>query len=89
MCVCVRRNTSANVIVLDRGSGQLIDEKIPTYIRLGIRAIYRSGFGPVRKGLDTKMVKAVLQNLSIRQGRKYDDPASAASIRRTPCGEAI
>ena len=82
---------------------------MPTYIRLGIRAIYRSKFGTVRKGawrrrwmgergrlpnahpspvdtppgLDSKMVKAVLQNLTTRQGKKYDDPASVASIRRT------
>jgi hypothetical protein len=37
-----------------------------------------------RAGLDSKMVKAVLQNLTLRQGRKYDDPASVASIRRMP-----
>jgi len=41
---------SGNVIVFDRATGRLIDEKMPAYIRLGIRAIYRSKFGTVRKG---------------------------------------
>ena len=38
------------MLVYDRATGTLVDEKMPTYIRLGIRAIYRSKFGTVRKG---------------------------------------
>jgi hypothetical protein len=39
------RDHAANVLVYDRATGQLIDEKMPTPIRLAIRAIYRSKLG--------------------------------------------
>ena len=45
---------SANVIVVDRATGQLIEEKIPVYIRLSIRALYKNKFSTVRKGTKAK-----------------------------------
>jgi len=72
---------NANVLVLDRQSGQLIDEKIPVYIRMGIRMVYRSRLGSLRKSLDSKMARAFLSSQSIKQGQKFDDPTSVAYIK--------
>ena len=55
---------------------------MPLSIRLGIRMIYRNKLSKVRKGLDTKVSRSILQKLTMRQGRKYNDPKSQQSIKR-------
>jgi len=72
---------NANVLVQDRESGQLIDEKIPTSIRLGIRVVYRNKFRNMRKGLDSKLFRNFLHNQSVRQGKKFNDPKSKEEIK--------
>nr|CAG8438384.1 15354_t:CDS:10 [Entrophospora candida] len=66
---------NANIIVQDRQTGQLVEEKMPTYIRLGIRLLYRG-----IKNVDSKRTKTLLENLSVKQGKKYDHPASVKDI---------
>lgn len=67
---------SANTIVQDRLTGQLQEEKMAVYVRIGIRVLY--------KGAGSQMARArarkLLKSLSIKQGVKYDSPASAADI---------
>jgi phosphatidylserine decarboxylase len=67
---------SANTIVQDRLTGQLQEEKMAVYVRIGIRVLY--------KGAGSQMARArakkLLKSLSVKQGIKYDSPASAADI---------
>ncbi|RHZ44097.1 hypothetical protein Glove_759g11 [Diversispora epigaea] len=67
---------NANIIVQDRLTGHLIEEKMAAYVRLGIRLLYR-GKGA---NVDSKTTKNLLQNLSVKQGKKFDKPSSAADI---------
>ena len=36
---------NGHILVHDRITGQIIEEKMPTYIRLGIRLLYQTGAG--------------------------------------------
>lgn len=66
---------SANIIVQDRISGGLQEEKMAVYVRLGIRLLYK-GTSRMEGGAARKLLKS----LSIKQGVKYDAPESAAGI---------
>jgi len=48
---------------------------MPSYIRLGIRILYQSKLN--KFGLGRSSIKQLLQNLSMKQGKKFDDPNSA------------
>lgn len=50
-----------------------MEEKIPTFIRLGIRLLYK---GPAQK----IRVGKILANMSRKQGLKFDDPRSKRNI---------
>lgn len=69
---------SANILVQDRITGYIQEEKMNMYIRLGIRVLYKG----IRssKNMESKRARNVLKSLSIKQGRKYDNPASARAI---------
>lgn len=67
---------SANIIVQDRRTGMLEEEKMQVYVRLGIRLLYKGAGGQMEGG----RAKRLLKSLSIKQGVKYDDPASAKEI---------
>ncbi|KAJ5730522.1 uncharacterized protein N7483_005030 [Penicillium malachiteum] len=69
---------SANILVQDRITGQINEERMSVYVRLGIRLLYK---GIKSKDMEKKRIRRVLRSLSIKQGRKYDDPASASQIR--------
>ncbi|KAJ5111549.1 hypothetical protein N7532_002084 [Penicillium argentinense] len=69
---------SANILVQDRITGQINEERMSIYVRLGIRLLYK---GLKSKDMEKKRIRRVLRSLSIKQGRKYDDPASAAQIQ--------
>lgn len=68
---------SANILVQDRTTGQINEERMSVYVRLGIRLLYKA-LGS--REMEKKRIKKMLKSLSIKQGRKYDDPASAAQI---------
>ncbi|CAH7667916.1 phosphatidylserine decarboxylase [Phakopsora pachyrhizi] len=70
---------SANIIVQDRRSGQLIEEKMQAYVRLGIRLMYKSGGSKDR--MQTQRMKKLLKSLTIKQGVKFDSPDSVKEIR--------
>lgn len=65
---------NANILVQDRVTGFIQEEKMALYIRLGIRLLYKG------KGADTKKMKNVLRNMSLKQGIKFDSPASVKDI---------
>ncbi|TID19009.1 phosphatidylserine decarboxylase proenzyme [Venturia nashicola] len=68
---------SANILVQDRITGQINEERMSVYVRLGIRLLYK---GMKSSRMETKRIKKLLKSLSVKQGLKYDDPASAAEI---------
>ncbi|KAF9264310.1 hypothetical protein L218DRAFT_1027655 [Marasmius fiardii PR-910] len=67
---------SGNIIVQNRMTGQLEEEKMQVYVRFGIRLLY--------KGMNSRMEGArarnLLKSLSVKQGIKYDAPESAKEI---------
>ncbi|KAI0016192.1 phosphatidylserine decarboxylase-domain-containing protein [Xylariomycetidae sp. FL0641] len=68
---------SANILVQDRLTGQINEEKMSVYVRLGIRLLYK---GLKSKDMENKRIRKLLKSLSIKQGKKYDDPASKSEI---------
>ncbi|KAL4897367.1 phosphatidylserine decarboxylase-domain-containing protein [Aspergillus ambiguus] len=69
---------SANILVQDRITGQINEERMSVYVRLGIRLLYK---GLKSREMEKKRIRKILKSLSIKQGRKYDDPDSASQIR--------
>jgi len=69
---------SANILVQDRLTGQINEERMSVYVRLGIRLLYK-GYKS-KDNMETKRIRRLLRSLSFKQGRKYDDPASAAQV---------
>ncbi|ORX42923.1 hypothetical protein DM01DRAFT_1340909 [Hesseltinella vesiculosa] len=67
---------NANIIVQDRQTGQLVEERMSVYIRLGMRLVYKG----MKTGIQSKTAKRILTNLTLRQGRRFDSPASARDI---------
>ncbi|KAL5386811.1 hypothetical protein DPSP01_003830 [Paraphaeosphaeria sporulosa] len=68
---------SANILVQDRLTGQINEERMSVYVRLGIRLLYK---GLKANNMEKKRIRKLLRSLSFKQGRKYDDPASAREI---------
>ncbi|XP_014555989.1 hypothetical protein COCVIDRAFT_100934 [Bipolaris victoriae FI3] len=68
---------SANILVQDRLTGQINEERMSVYVRLGIRLLYK---GLKANNMEKKRIRKLLKSLSFKQGRKYDDPASASEI---------
>ncbi|KAF1846900.1 uncharacterized protein K460DRAFT_392378 [Cucurbitaria berberidis CBS 394.84] len=68
---------SANILVQDRLTGQINEERMSVYVRLGIRLLYK---GLKANNMEKKRIRKLLKSLSIKQGKKYDDPASVAEI---------
>ncbi|PYI26537.1 phosphatidylserine decarboxylase [Aspergillus indologenus CBS 114.80] len=69
---------SANILVQDRITGQINEERMSVYVRLGIRLLYK---GLKSREMEKKRIRKILKSMSIKQGKKYDDPASASQIR--------
>ncbi|KAF8808440.1 hypothetical protein BYT27DRAFT_7188951 [Phlegmacium glaucopus] len=67
---------SANIIVQNRITGQLEEEKMQVYVRLGIRLLYKGATSRMEGG----RARRLLKSLSIKQGIKYDAPESAQDI---------
>jgi len=68
---------SANILVQDRITGQINEEKMSVYVRLGIRLLYK---GLRSNSMEKKRIRTLLKSLSVKQGKKYDDPASKSEI---------
>lgn len=70
---------SANILVQDRITGQINEEKMSVYVRMGIRLLYK---GLKSRDMENRRIRKVLKNLSIKQGKKFDDPASRDEIEK-------
>lgn len=67
---------SANILVQDRTTGVIMEEKMEVYVRLGIRLLY--------KGFDTsksRRVRQLLRKMSFKQGMKFDNPQLKNDIK--------
>ncbi|KAH0611065.1 uncharacterized protein H6S33_011492 [Morchella sextelata] len=69
---------SANILVQDRITGQIQEERMSVYVRLGIRLLYK---GLSSSSMENKKIKKLLKSLSVKQGKKFDNPASARDIK--------
>ncbi|KAL9098265.1 MAG: hypothetical protein Q9163_006049 [Psora crenata] len=69
---------SANILVQDRLTGQINEERMSVYVRIGIRLLYK---GLKSREMEKKRIRKMLRNMSFKQGKKYDDPASAREIQ--------
>ncbi|KAG9044209.1 hypothetical protein FS837_008623 [Tulasnella sp. UAMH 9824] len=67
---------SANIIVQNRETGQLEEEKMQGYVRLGIRLLYKGA----RSRMEGARARKLLKSLSVKQGIKFDAPESAREI---------
>ncbi|KAI8380267.1 phosphatidylserine decarboxylase-domain-containing protein [Blakeslea trispora] len=67
---------NANIIVQDRSTGLLIDERMSVYVRLGMRLLYKG----MKTSVHTKTAHLILTNMSIKQGRRFDNPNSVREI---------
>ena len=85
---------SANIIVQNRMTGQLEEEKMQVYVRLGIRLLYKGWKGRMEGARGEysdayhrvavcsciSVARRLLKSLSIKQGLKYDSPDSVRDI---------
>lgn len=69
---------SANILVQDRITGQVQEERMGVYVRLGIRLLYK---GLKSSSMENKKIRKLLESLSIKQGKKFDAPASVREIK--------
>ncbi|GAA5995795.1 uncharacterized protein JCM10292_004753 [Rhodotorula paludigena] len=67
---------SANIIVQDRLTGALQEEKMAVYVRLGIRLMYKG----MSSNMEGARIRRLLDSLTKKQGAKYDNTASAREI---------
>lgn len=67
-------SNNANILVQDRDSGIVLEEKISPHVKVGMRIIYNG------KGKESKKFRTLLKTLSVRQGKKFDNPLSARQI---------
>ena len=70
---------NGNILVQDRRTGKLLEEKMPTYIRLGIRILHQN-IVTYRTAIDFGYVRNIFQSLTIQQGKKFDHPSSVNNI---------
>jgi phosphatidylserine decarboxylase len=67
---------SANIIVQNRMTGKLEEEKMQGYVRVGIRLLYKG----VKGRMEGSRARNLLKSMSIKQGVKYNSPESAREI---------
>jgi len=67
---------NANIIVQDRRTGQLIEERMSVYVRLGMRLLYKG----MKTSVQSKRAQRILLNMTLKQGRRFDSPKSAREI---------
>jgi hypothetical protein len=66
------------IMVHNRKTGQLEEEKIPHYVELALRIMYSTKSG--KFAVQKPKVKKLLKHLTIVQGKKFDDPRSKKEI---------
>ncbi|QPG77193.1 hypothetical protein FOA43_004600 [Brettanomyces nanus] len=67
---------NANIMVQDRDSGLIIEERMSVHVRLGIRMLYKS----IKSDNTSRRIKKMLAKMSKKQGMKFDQVSSARKI---------
>ncbi|GMM44836.1 phosphatidylserine decarboxylase 2 [Pichia kluyveri] len=67
---------NAHILVQDRETGLILEEKISAFVKLGIRLLYKS----VKSDNSSEKIKRMLRTLSIKQGSRYDKAESKNKI---------
>ncbi|CAG8434726.1 9000_t:CDS:10 [Scutellospora calospora] len=67
---------SAIILAQDRKTGQMVEEKMATYVRLGIRLLYKG-----KHTVESKTTKNLLKKLTEQQGKKFNKPTSVGDIK--------
>jgi len=70
--------STGHILIHERKTGQLVEEKIPPYIKVSLRAMYALKFG--RKAVENTKVRNFLHNMTVKQGKAYDNPKSVKEI---------
>ncbi len=68
------------ILVQNRETGQLEEEYIPSYVRMGIQLLYRTRV--TRSIVETNSIANMFRNTTIGHGLRYDDPRSAREISK-------
>eukprot|EP01119_Soliformovum_irregulare_P014974 TRINITY_DN4160_c0_g1_i1.p1 TRINITY_DN4160_c0_g1~~TRINITY_DN4160_c0_g1_i1.p1 ORF type:complete len:627 (+),score=184.66 TRINITY_DN4160_c0_g1_i1:166-1881(+) len=66
------------ILVHNRKTGKLEEEKIPDYIKVSMRLMYATGGG--RLAVENSRVRNILKHLTEKQGKKFNAPASVKEI---------
>lgn len=66
------------IMVHDRSTGKLVEEKIPEYIRVAMKMMYSTSSG--RFAIEGSQLKRVLLHLTEQQAKKYNSPESKKEI---------
>lgn len=67
----------AEIMVHNRETGKLEEEKIPNYIKIAMRVMYT---GSAKFAVDSSSVKKIMKSMTNKQGKKYNNPASIKDI---------
>ncbi|KAL6068953.1 phosphatidylserine decarboxylase [Balamuthia mandrillaris] len=73
-----KKKKVSKIMVHDRATGKLVEEKIPHYIKVSMRVMYATGGG--KRAVDMKRTQKILKSLTVKQGRKYNSPTSVRDI---------
>jgi phosphatidylserine decarboxylase len=76
--VTVDKSDRKVIMIHERESGKLVEEKIPHYIDVSLRIMYSTHGG--RTAVENTQIRKLLHHLSAVQGKKYDDPRSKKEI---------
>eukprot|EP01135_Chromosphaera_perkinsii_P011756 Nk52_evm2s2496 gene=Nk52_evmTU2s2496 len=71
-------SVSGNILVQNRVTGEVIEEKMPGFVRLGMRVLFQTfaGGATVRR----RRIQRLMKHLTVKQGEKFDSPESVSSI---------
>jgi len=69
---------NAHILVQDRRTGKLSEERMPTYIRMCLRLLHQNT--PSNRAVESGPIRQLFHSLTLKQGRRFDDPSSARNI---------
>lgn len=69
-------SNNGNILVQDRTTGIILEEKMMAYVRLGIRVLYQG-----TNAIQMRHLKKLLKKLTVRQGKYFD---LASSVKEIP-----
>ena len=71
-------SVSGNVLVKVRTTGEIVEEKMPGFVRLGMRVLFQTSAGG--STVRMKRVQKLMKHLTVKQGQKFDSRESVSNI---------